>query len=394
MGCDKALIEIDGQSAVEYLARQLMTLFGEVIISVRDNQDIYVQGCKIVVDKFSDYGPLDGIYNGIESARYDKVFVTSVDAPLLQINVVERLLSECEAEDAVVFSRFDGQLQPLYSLYTKQAIAAIEEMFRDDVHAPRKLLQYATGKCVDLAGADAPLNLNTPEEYQDYLDAAVIAKRDIVKVTHAVRLPCSDELIVERYISVRTSGGQQRYLCTPQKLRQLFCGSAYVREEINTAADILDIRQLDKDAYELNISTVGTYVPLTRQPFTLHDERMFNLQKNFWTQQRLFKRTGATHAAAIYDKDGELLAFCEDIGRHNGLDKAIGTLLIDDTLARAYWLLLSSRVSVELVEKLCRVPVAVICAVSAPSDAAVELASALDITLIGFFRDDRYNMYN
>ena len=89
-----------------------------------------------------------------------------------------------------------------------------------------------------------------------------------------------------------------------------------------------------------------------------------------------------------------MLSFFEDIGRHNALDKAIGALVIGGVVQEAKILLLSSRVSVELLEKIRRVPVGLVCAVSAPSYAAVELAARLGLALIGFFRDNRYNFYN
>ena len=97
--------------------------------------------------------------------------------------------------------------------------------------------------------------------------------------------------------------------------------------------------------------------------------------------QELRKKTRTTHAAAIYNGDFKLLAISEDVGRHNALDKVIGRLFLDNKLNEAKALILSSRISYELVQKAARARLPVIIAVSKPTSLAVELASELNIAL-------------
>lgn len=97
--------------------------------------------------------------------------------------------------------------------------------------------------------------------------------------------------------------------------------------------------------------------------------------------QRLRVRTRASHAAALYDARGALLTVAEDVGRHNALDKVIGTLFLEERLERAALLVLSSRISYELVQKSARARIPVIVAVSRPTALAVQLAQALNICL-------------
>lgn len=97
--------------------------------------------------------------------------------------------------------------------------------------------------------------------------------------------------------------------------------------------------------------------------------------------QPLRKKTRASHAAALYSSDFELLSVAEDVGRHNALDKAIGKLFLDKSLFKASLLILSSRISYELVQKAARARIPVILAVSRPTSLAVELASQINMTL-------------
>ena len=110
--------------------------------------------------------------------------------------------------------------------------------------------------------------------------------------------------------------------------------------------------------------------------------------------QAAFERTGGLHAAGLFETDGRLVAVREDVGRHNALDKLIGSRVQVRELP--LWdrlLIVSGRVSFEIVQKAAVAGVPLICAVSAPSDLAVRLADRLGVTLVGFLRGESFNVY-
>lgn len=124
-------------------------------------------------------------------------------------------------------------------------------------------------------------------------------------------------------------------------------------------------------------------------------ELIARLPERLRESQGLFTVTGGLHAAALFDTGGELLAVREDVGRHNALDKLIGWALGEDLLPlNRFLVLVSGRSSYEILQKCLVAGVPVICAVSAPSSLAVELANRFGLTLIGFLRGDRFNVYS
>jgi FdhD protein len=113
------------------------------------------------------------------------------------------------------------------------------------------------------------------------------------------------------------------------------------------------------------------------------------------TAQTTFDETGGLHAAAAFDSAGNLLVTMEDVGRHNAVDKVIGSLFLQGRLPGAeLGLMVSGRASFELTQKALVAGMPLLAAVSAPSSLAVQLASEFDLTLVGFLRGETFNIYS
>lgn len=117
------------------------------------------------------------------------------------------------------------------------------------------------------------------------------------------------------------------------------------------------------------------------------------LKDHFEARQTVFPLTGATHSAAIFNRGKQLLAFSEDIGRHNAFDKSIGVLLREKRLREAFLAIVSSRLSFEMVQKAGVLGLEILAGLSAPTSMAVNMADRLNITLIGFLRDKGMSIY-
>lgn len=141
------------------------------------------------------------------------------------------------------------------------------------------------------------------------------------------------------------------------------------------------------------IKTRSAYANV-QEGLVLKKELLYKLTEQIARHQNTFETTGGLHASALFDVSGQFIMLREDVGRHNALDKLIGAALLADQLPLdSQVLLLSGRASFELIQKAAMAGIRIVAAIGAPSSLAVQLAEESGITLIGFLKKDKFNIY-
>lgn len=143
-----------------------------------------------------------------------------------------------------------------------------------------------------------------------------------------------------------------------------------------------------------SIDAVITNVPKIQSEFVIAHRVVESLPEKLLTSQSAFSSTGGLHAAALFDSRGRSIITREDIGRHNAVDKVIGWGVLNGKLPFAKRVMLvSGRASFEIVQKTLMARLPLLCAISAPSNLAVELSKSRGQSLVGFLRESRMNLY-
>jgi FdhD protein len=208
-----------------------------------------------------------------------------------------------------------------------------------------------------------------------YSEGAIQKREDIEKISYCVDPNIDGE---QRYNIVNITLKEGSQLNLPSLERHFFttsacgvCGKASIES--------LKIR--------------GCPVISNRQ--AIAPDLIYSLPDKLRSAQGIFTATGGLHAAALFDFQGQLLKLREDVGRHNALDKLIGSAFLANELPlNECIVMVSGRSSFEILQKCIVAGVPIVCAVSAPSSLAVSLAKEFGITLIGFLRGQRFNIYS
>jgi FdhD protein len=140
------------------------------------------------------------------------------------------------------------------------------------------------------------------------------------------------------------------------------------------------------DALRVHASPLNSHTRVSR-------DAIHHLGDALRAEQRAFDATGAIHAAGVFASDGTLIRVREDIGRHNAVDKVIGSFFREGVALNEHLLFVSGRTSFEIVQKAIVARVPIVAAVGAPSSLAVDLAKEFNVTLLGFVREGRFNVY-
>ena len=207
-----------------------------------------------------------------------------------------------------------------------------------------------------------------------YGEGIISSREDVEKMSYCVS---ADVGVEQRYniVNVRLRGGRD-YDLRPLE-RHFFTSSA---------CGVCGKESLD----QLEIKGCSVLPPGPE----VAAQTIYSLPEKLREAQGLFEATGGLHAAALFDANGNLIALREDVGRHNATDKLFGWALLEGKVPLSeHVVLVSGRSSYEILQKCLNAGVPVVCAISAPSSLAVDVAKRFGMTLIGFLRGERFNVY-
>ncbi len=205
----------------------------------------------------------------------------------------------------------------------------------------------------------------------------------------------TDKVIREVKYKLFINGEEiNKFYCSPDNLRELITGYLYAIDLINSAEDIIAINT-GKNCINIEIKNdIGKKNDIRTSNIKSKPGRIFRIAKNLTESSTLFQETGGVHNVLLSTREGEKVVFREDISRNNAVNKVIGNILIKKINPFNKIIALSCRISSIILYKIVKIGIPIVVSVSAPTDKAVEMAIDNDITLIGFVRGKRMNVYN
>ncbi len=243
----------------------------------------------------------------------------------------------------------------------------------------------------DRVVGEAPLEIRAVGPRQDPVAVAVTMRTPGNEAELAVGFLRTEGLLDGQEV-LGTSGGDPRALSQPDdtivvRLSRPFDASKVAERHFVATAScgICGKASIDEVALRVEPLPPGPVVPRSV---------VLALPDLLRAAQRAFDETGGLHAAGLFSPGGELIAIREDVGRHNALDKLVGSQVLAGTLPlHERILVVSGRVSFEIIQKAAVAGIPIVCAVSAPSDLAIETAERLGVSLVGFLRGNGFNVY-
>ena len=232
----------------------------------------------------------------------------------------------------------------------------------------------------------------------------------LIKVNNLESIDYQDTIVAEFPLGLVINGKYENtFLCSPFKLKELIVGYLSSKNFISCNEDILnlEINNDEKIAYvdiddsnfdnDENTLYLNEYNFLKANPICddnlkISVSNIYKTMEDNLNLSQLFKNTAGVHCVGIYENN-KLVIACEDVARHNAMDKAIGHCILNDIPLDNKIIFVSGRLSFEMIKKAARVKVPVIVAKSATTSLVIETAQKLNITLVGFVRGKKMNIY-
>ncbi len=427
-GSDKALALLDGKPLILHALGPFHALAGPAIAVVDRPDRLAGLELPVVVDAQPLRGPAHGLLTALRHRGQGWLWLAPCDVLGVQPSWLDALAAHAQAGRRAVAWR-DAHWQPLPSLWHTDALPQVEHALADGRDALWQLLDDVGAQPVALPAEWSQLRrIDTQDALrQVQRERLAVCTRAVTQVRGAVTTRTLDALAIEAPLQVGVAQGALTRnlgvtLRTPGDDVELAVGLAFSEGALRLPGDVLRADatpdavtlQLGPGApppveaharvriasaacgacgkAELDVTDVISQVASAdlRVPLSL----LQTLPDVLRLRQTGLAATGALHAAGLFAADGTLLDVREDVGRHNAVDKLLGAAFLAGRLPlHDHVLVLSGRVAFELVQKAALAGLPVIVAVGAPSSLAVEVAEKAGITVLGFVRPERANVY-
>ena len=430
LGFPKEMLRVDGAPLAVHMIRRMRAWFREVFVS--SNRPAYLRpwtDAPVLKDAPGHAGPLAGLAAPLRSAATERVFLLACDMPLAHNGIVEALLAEARSGEApVVIAHADGRDQPVCGVYHRSLAPKLEAFLADTEDlSVRAFLRDVPVTRVDFTGEDATClrDVDSPTDLGLLRRAFTEVEPLPVRRVQATRFgreagPLEDLVAEEWAFTIRANAVRlATVMCIPNAVRDLALGFVrslgllepgsptpevavdYPRKRALMDLDVAPER-LRESVQSVVTSTCGANVfgsdpppPIPIEdgpPFQVRPSHVLEGLHLLRGMAPVFERTGATHQAAF--SDGERIRyFFEDVGRHNAVDKIVGAALRNGDALAPGVLLTTGRLNTEMVVKAARARVPVLASRGAPTAEAIRLADESNLTLIGFARNGRMNVY-
>lgn len=426
MKFNKEYIKIKDEFLVHKQIKELKSFFDEIIV-VSDNLEHY-NGLDVHVVSDILYGnsPLIGLHSGLTHSSNEYCYVIACDMPFINFEFIKYLESLIDEHDAYV-SRYHNYIEPFNAIYSSKIVNIIEEFISSGNYGFQKMVKllntnYISEKTVSLYQREFDMfkNINNESELYNNYDSVISNYRnlDVIKVIGDESFNVTDKVITEFRLNIYVNHHHySTMMITPENVEFLVLGTLHSEliikniDEINEFSmdleahrcDVLINHEVDFRNFErLNIlsSACGgsnkSKIDESKLPFVKSNHKfnlstIFNQVAAFNKESILFKETGGVHSVELFYSDKKILF--EDIGRHNAVDKIVGFLLKNHIKSDDIYIITSGRISSDILLKSALINIGLIVSRSAPTSLAVKLANKLGVTIIGFARGNKLNIY-
>lgn len=414
MGFDKQLLMEDDRRILEAVIETLKEEFSDVLI-VTSRPELYDgMGVRLFRDEYQGKGPLAGVHAALSNARSRYVYLLACDMPVVNLPFIRHMKQQLLASETdICVCQREGRMEPFNTFYSRALLPDVIHRLETGNSSLFRFI-YGNRSCViaqeEAARFDKELsmfiNINTRTEYEKYLGSAaqepeadglaLVDKLDILRYIGGEYIQLRDLMVHETALRLEISGQPPRTLyCSPSELRELVVGHLYTQGYIRSPEDILSL-ELDGNAGTA-VARLAPREMQSRSPlsdaFVFDPEKILANQQQFYDQSTLQKATAGTHRCALCDDSGTHFA-CVDISRHNAMDKLAGKALLSGVSLRDKYILTSGRIPMDMIQKVAAAGVPMIVSRSTPTIAAVKAAREAGITLLGFSRENRFNIYS